>query len=63
MITSEKCLTLIIAILIAGSLVLTIKDDHLSTKFIDLTSTALGGYLALAVQRSKPVNSITQPRN
>jgi hypothetical protein len=59
MITSEKSLTIIISILIAGSLILTIKNDQLSSKFIDLASTGLGGYLALTIQKNKPVNSIT----
>lgn len=63
MITSDKSLTIIICILIVGSLALTIKNPDLSSKFIDLTSTGLGGYLALTIQKSKPVNSITQKKD
>lgn len=60
MITSEKSLTVILSILIVGSLILTIRDEQLSSKFIDLTATGLGGYLALTIQKNKPVNNITQ---
>lgn len=63
MITSEKSLTIIICILIVGSLALTIKDSELSSKFIDLTSTGLGGYLALTIQKNKPVNRLTHSKD
>lgn len=43
-------------LLVVGSLILAIENNELGDKFIDLASTAIGGYLALTIQ-SKPVNT------
>lgn len=52
-------MTVIISFLVIGSLILVLKNANLAPKFIDLTSTALGGYLALSVQGFKPVNTLS----
>jgi hypothetical protein len=48
---------IILCALVFGSFMLATEDSRLRGKFIDLASTGLGGYLALAVQ-GKGVNTI-----
>lgn len=60
MITSERASLAILTCLVLGSLALAIKNTDLSSKFLDLTSTGLGGFLALSIQKKQPVNNLPQ---
>jgi hypothetical protein len=55
----DRGFAVILCALVFGSFILATEDNKLSDKFVDLASTGLGGYLALAVQ-AKGVNTIIQ---
>ncbi len=49
----DNSVSLLIMMLIAGSLVICIKEPSSDSKFLDLAQAGLGGYLAILVQSKR----------